>query len=94
MLEERTIFLGERRRVTLDTWFVSNVDFVLTDPKYELFCADLLQDSGDLVCTKVNKHWLLQCMVEPKVARPHVLVYTYYLGDERIVRKLQINVRR
>lgn len=94
MLDERTIFLGERRRVTLDTWFKTGIDFTLRNATYRLLCADMEVDSGELVCSSVNRHWLLQSMVEPKVARPHVLEYTYYLGDERIVRKLKINVRR
>lgn len=94
MLDERTIFLGERRRVTLDTWFKNGMDFILTNATYRLLCADMEIDTGELVCSSVNRHWLLQSWVEPKVARPHVLEYTYYLGDERIVRKLRINVKR
>lgn len=94
MLDERTIFLGERRRVTLDTWFVNGIDFQLTNATYRFTCADMEVDRGELVCSKINTHWLLQSMIEPKVARPHVLEYTYYVGDERIIRRLKINVKR
>lgn len=94
MLDEKKIFLGERRRITLDTWLVNSRPFVVTNASWKLYRRDQLVASGKLVTTQSAHHWLLQAMIEPKDLGLHELVFTYYLGDERMIRRLKINVKK
>lgn len=93
-LDEIKIMLGERRRVTLDTWLETNRPFVMTNAFWELFRKDQKVAGGPLTQARANNHWLLQAMIEPKESGHYLLVYTYYLGDERMKRKLKINVKK
>lgn len=93
-LDEKKFILGERRRVTLDTWLVTNRPFVIKDAKWELFRKDERVAHGKLTKAKANNHWLLQALIEPAEPGHYLLVYTYYLGDERMVRNLKIHVKK
>ena len=94
MIEERTICLGERRRVALDTWLINGAPFDIANPKYEVSVAGSVVASGVPTACPRGTHWFLECYVEPKTPYPHMLTISYDLGEEHIIRKLKLNVRR
>lgn len=94
MLEEKTVFLGERRRVALDVWLVNGAPFDISDPNYSITVAGQHIDCGVPVVTPRGRHWFLQCYIAPTVPYPHFVEMSFSINDERIVRKLKVNVRK
>lgn len=94
MMDERTIYLGERRRVTLDTWLITGDECSVDNPTYSILCGNSEVGNGVLKTEVRNKHTLLSMFFEPTMARPHIIIFQFACGDDLIVRKLKIDVLR
>lgn len=94
MMDERTIYLGERRRVTLDAWLITGEECSVESPTYTITCGEAEVGSGALAVETINGHQLLSMFFEPTQAKPHVIAFQFGYGNDLVVRKLKIDVLR
>lgn len=79
---------GERRRVTVRITVDGNSDFTIRNPTWEL-----RKNSGQVgKGTPTMSGTELTCMLEPPEAGGYTLEFTFEIGGERIIRRVQVYV--
>lgn len=85
-----SMYVGERRKVTLCVTIKDVDDFYIENARYELLLANRVVDEGTLL---VNEHEM-SLMVAPTETGVYTLVAYFSIANEDIIRTHTISVRR
>lgn len=85
-----SMYVGERRKVTMRVTIKDVDDFYIENARYELLLANRVVDEGTLL---VNEHEM-SLMVAPTETGVYTLVAYFSIANEDIIRTHTISVRR
>ena len=85
-----SMYVGERRKVTMCVTIKDVDDFYIENARYELLLANRVVDEGTLL---VNEHEM-SLMVAPTETGVYTLVVYFSIANEDIIRTHTISVRR
>lgn len=85
-----SMYVGERRKVTIYVTIKDVDDFYIENARYELLLANRVVDEGTLL---VNEHEM-SLMVAPTETGVYTLVAYFSIANEDIIRTHTISVRR
>lgn len=85
-----SMYVGERRKVTIRVTIKDVDDFYIENARYELLLANRVVDEGTLL---VNEHEM-SLMVAPTETGVYTLVAYFSIANEDIIRTHTISVRR
>lgn len=89
-MAELSLYVGERRKVTIVVTIKDVDEFFIENAKYKLLLANETVDEGALL---VKEHEM-SLMVAPAEAGVYTLVAYFSIANEDIIRKHTISVRR
>ncbi|QHJ85855.1 MAG: hypothetical protein [Caudoviricetes sp.] len=86
---------GERRRIRARVVSADDSDISVSDAKWKLLSnSGSVEDSGDISIDKVSGiEYVLSALIAPKNSNSyHQLLFDFSVGDERYLRKIDIQV--
>ncbi len=96
-IEEKTLELGERRRITMRIWLTTGQSFVPTDCRWELKATGCtrptIEAQGAAEVEEDGTDWYVTAEISPREKRVYKLQFIFGLGSEIIRRTVYINVR-
>ena len=89
-MQQLTMNLGEKRRVSFRITSSLGENFVICDPTYKLQRDCIVEDSG---VPEVNGH-VLYLFVEPQKMGTYIIECSFWIGGEHLIRKVSLSVEK